>query len=64
MRGCKVNVKKKKIELVDDGLPFPNYPPYQESEGVDLNKVKQFLANLSPGEAKKIKEWAKSKGII
>lgn len=64
MKGYKVDVKKKKIELVDDKLPFPDYPSYQEPEGIDLSKIKQFLANLSPQEAKKIKEWAKSMGII
>jgi len=43
MKGYKVDVKKKKIELVDDGLPFPDYPPYEESEGVDLEKVKKLI---------------------
>jgi len=43
MKGYKVDVKKKKIELVDDKLPFPDYPPYEESEGVDLEKVKKLV---------------------
>jgi len=43
MKGYKVDVKKKKIELVDDKLPFPDYPPYEESEGVDLEKVRKLV---------------------
>jgi len=43
MKGYKVDVKKKKIELVDDRLPFPDYPPYEENEGVDLEKVKKLI---------------------
>jgi len=43
MKGYKVDIKKKKIELVDDKLPFPDYLPYQEPEGVDLEKVKKLI---------------------
>ena len=43
MKGYKVDVKKKKIELVNDELPFPDYPPYEEDEGVDLEKVKKLI---------------------
>jgi len=43
MKGYKVDVKKKKIELVDDKLPFPDYPPYEEPEGIDLEKVKKLV---------------------
>jgi len=43
MKGYKVDVKKKKTEFVDDSLPFPDYPPYEEPEGVDLEKVKKLV---------------------
>jgi len=43
MKGYKIDIKKKKAELVDDGLPFPDYPPYEEGEGADLEKVKKLL---------------------
>ena len=43
MKGYKVDVKKKKIELVDDKLPFSDYPPYEESKGVDLEKVRKLI---------------------
>jgi len=43
MKGYKVDVKRKKVEFVNDKLPFPNYPPYEESEGVDLEKVKKLV---------------------
>jgi len=43
MKGYKVDVRKKKIELVDDKLPFPDYPPYEESEGIYLEKVKKLI---------------------
>jgi len=43
MKGYKVDVKKKKIEYVDDKLPFPDYPSHQEPEGVDLEKIKKLI---------------------
>jgi len=43
MKGYKVDVKRKKVEFVNDKLPFPDYPPYEESEGVDLEKVKKLV---------------------
>ena len=43
MKGYKVDVKRKKVEFVNDKLPFPDYPPYEESEGVDLEKVKKLI---------------------
>lgn len=43
MKGYRADAKTKKVELVDDGLPFPVYPPYTEPEGVDLLEVKKLL---------------------
>lgn len=64
MKGYKVDTKKKKIELVDDGLPFPDYPPYQEPEGVDLNKIKEFLTKINSDKVKKLIEFAEQEGWI
>ena len=36
MRGIVADTKTGKVELVDDGLPFPEFPTIEESEPRDL----------------------------
>jgi len=43
VKGIKVDIKRKKVEFVEDNEPFPDYPLYEESEGIDLEKVKKLL---------------------
>jgi len=43
MKGYKVDIRKRKTEYIEDDRPFPKYPPYEESEGVDLEKVKKLV---------------------
>jgi len=64
MKGYKVDVKRKKIKIVEDNEPFPDYPPHQEAKGIDLNKVAQFINNIDPEEVKKLIDFAKKKGWI
>jgi len=39
----KVDVKKKKVEYVDDGLPFPTFPPIEEPIAINTSEAKKLL---------------------
>jgi len=43
MKGYKVDIRKRKTEYIEDDRPFPKYPPYEEPEGIDLEKVKKLI---------------------
>jgi len=43
MKGIRIDVKTGKVEQVDDGLPFPVYPPVEEPAGVDLEEVRKLV---------------------
>jgi hypothetical protein len=43
LKGIKINCKTGEIENVEDGLPFPDYLPYQELPKIDLEEVEKLL---------------------
>jgi len=52
MKGVKYDVRTKKAEYVDDGLPFPSFPPLDGKVEVDLSDIKKII------------DFAKSQGWI
>jgi len=58
MKGIKFDVKKGKMEIVEDNTPLPKSPPSEEPKGVDLMEVAKALEKIKQIE-KELEELKK-----